>query len=114
MMDAAALATRVEQAWVAAFGRPADAVTVHADAVHVEGLALYPLEGGRWGVGMVVTIRPEVPGELAADGVIPQAECNTVEEALFHVLTVASVADEARREMEGKRPRWEELMHGPF
>ena len=112
-MDAAALAKRVGDAWLAAFGRRADAVTVHGSAVYVEGLAIYPLEDGRWGVGHLVTIPPEAAGDPVEEGPMPVAECNTVEEALFHALTLASVADEARRELEGKRPRWQELMRGP-
>ena len=113
-MDAAALAKRVGDAWLAAFGRRADAVTVHGSAVYVEGLAIYPLEDGRWGVGHLVAIPPEAAGDPVEEGPMPVAECNTVEEALFHALTLASVADEARRELEGKRPRWEELTRGPF
>jgi hypothetical protein len=109
-MDAAVLAARVESAWVAAFGRRADGVTVHGEEVRVEGLSLYPLDGERWGVGHLVTIPPEAPGDPLEEGPIPLAECNTVEEALFHALTLASVADEARRALEGKPPRWEELM----
>jgi hypothetical protein len=104
-MEAAALAARVAKAWVTAFGREADAVTVHGEAVHVEGLALYPLGGGRWGVGHLVTLP-----NATAEEPMPVAECNSVEEALFHALTLASVADEARRAMAGKPPRWKELM----
>jgi phenylpyruvate tautomerase PptA (4-oxalocrotonate tautomerase family) len=100
----AALAERIGAAWLAAFGRQPDAVTVHGDEVRVEG---------RWGVGMLATIPPEAPGEPSAEGVIPQSESNTVEDALFRLLTIASVADEARRALEGRQPRWTELM-GPF
>ena len=112
-MTPAALAERIGAAWLAAFGRQPDAVTVHGDEVRVEGLAIYPLADGRWGVGMLATIPPEAPGEPSAEGVIPQSESNTVEDALFRLLTIASVADEARRAMEGRQPRWTELM-GPF
>lgn len=105
-MEAAALAVRVRDAWLAAFGREPDDVTVHGEGVRVEGLALYPdaSEGaGGWGVGMLVTAQGK-------DDVMPKGVFRSVEDALFYLLTVASVADEARRAMQGKPPRWKELM----
>lgn len=112
-MTGEAFSEKISKAWVAAFGRRPDAVFVYGEEIRVEGLAIYPLDGERWGVGMVVSIPPEAPGEPAEDTVIPQAELNTREEAFFHLLTVASVADEARRQLEGRRSRWDELLR-PF
>jgi hypothetical protein len=105
------LARRVASAWEAAFDRTVT-VTVSGDEVHVEGLAIYPLRAGGWGIGTLCDTAPESPGEPVGVGVTPRSEHATVEGALFALLQAAMPADEARRAMEGKRPRWEELVYG--
>lgn len=103
------LARRVASAWEVAFGRSVT-VTVNDTEVHVEGLAIYPLREGGWGIGTLCDIAPEAPGEPAGVGVTPRSEHTTVEGALFALLQAADPAEEARRVMEGKMPRWLELM----
>jgi hypothetical protein len=107
-----ALGRRVASAWEAAFGHAPRDLVVVGDAVHVEGLALYPLRADGWGVGTLCDIAPEAPGEPVGVGVTPRSEHATVEGAIFALLEAANPAEEARRAMEGKRPRWEELFYG--
>lgn len=104
---------RITKAWLSAFGRRPDSVTVHGEEIRVEGLAIYPT-GEQWGIGRLVNIPPEAPGDPVEEGAVPHGIYHTPEDALFALLMLASVADEARRAMEGKPPRWEELMRGPF
>ena len=108
------LVARIESAWRAAFRRsPASCVAVNG-GVHVDGLAIYPLDAaGEWGVGSLVDIAPDAPGEPVGVGVLPRSEHPTVEAAIFALLSVAALAEEARRAMAGEPSLIEEWLR-PF
>lgn len=105
-MIPAALPGRVTAAWLAAFGRPPDAVSAFDTELRIEGLALYPLDGDRWGVGVLEDAPAAVPGEVSEEAARPVSEWNTLDDALFALLQLASAADEARRALAGQPPRW--------
>ena len=105
-MIPASLPGRIADAWHAAFGRPPSAVAACDTEVRVEVLALYPLDGDRWGVGVLVTAPPGVPGEVGEEVARPVSEWNSLNDALFGLLQLASIADEARRAIAGEPPRW--------
>jgi len=107
------LVARIDRAWRAAFRRAPASCVAAGEGVHVDGLAIYPLGDGEWGVGSLADIAPEAPGELAAVGVIPRSEHRTLEGAIFALLGVASLAEDARRAMAGEPSLVEEWLR-PF